>query len=73
STIDSSSASPSEAPQPVTQGSKLLQPLDTTVLQTRRQNTADATVEVQTYLLEPNIGRLEIRGVLETKESSLNV
>ncbi|XP_034455384.1 zinc finger BED domain-containing protein 4-like [Hippoglossus hippoglossus] len=58
----SSSSQPhtSEASQPVTQGSKLWQRLDTKVLQTRTQNvTADATVEVQQYLGEPNIGRLE--------------
>ncbi|KAG7524007.1 zinc finger BED domain-containing protein 4-like [Solea senegalensis] len=45
----------------VTGGSKLWRRLDTSVMEARRsQNvTADATVEVQRYLSEPNIGRLE--------------
>ncbi|XP_051962567.1 zinc finger BED domain-containing protein 4-like [Xyrauchen texanus] len=58
----SSSSQPhtSEASQPLTQSNKLWHRLDTTVLQTRAQNvTADATVEVQKYLGEPNIARVE--------------
>ncbi|XP_078023476.1 E3 SUMO-protein ligase ZBED1-like [Epinephelus lanceolatus] len=63
----SSSSSPpppqpstSEVSQPVTQGNKLWRHLDDTVMQARGQNvTADATVEVQRYMMEPNIGRRE--------------
>lgn len=41
-------------------GSKLWHCLDTTVLETKTPNaSADATAEVQKYLHEPNIGRLE--------------
>ena len=42
-------------------GSKLWHRLDTSVMEARRtQNvTADATVEVQRYLSEPNISRME--------------
>ncbi|CAJ1052271.1 zinc finger BED domain-containing protein 1 [Xyrichtys novacula] len=56
----------------VTGGSKLWHHLDTSVMEARRcQNvTADATVEVQRYLSEPNLGRLE--NPLESKWYSLS-
>ncbi|XP_077436178.1 zinc finger BED domain-containing protein 4-like [Vanacampus margaritifer] len=52
----------SEASQPVAQGDKLWRRLDHTVMQrrtqARTQSDADATVEVHTYLGEPNISRV---------------
>ncbi|XP_016320206.1 zinc finger BED domain-containing protein 4-like isoform X1 [Sinocyclocheilus anshuiensis] len=61
--IVSSAAQPSAShgAELVTPGNKLWRHLDDSVMESRRRHsvTADATVEVQRYLAEPNIGRLE--------------
>ncbi|XP_037646582.1 zinc finger BED domain-containing protein 4-like [Sebastes umbrosus] len=60
-TPESDQPSTSQDAQPAAQGNKLWLHLDDSVMQARRiQNvTADATVEVQRFLSEPNIGRME--------------
>ncbi|KAL3979503.1 chromosome alignment-maintaining phosphoprotein 1 [Sarotherodon galilaeus] len=65
STTSSSSAPPpqpstSQSVEAVSHGNNLWRRLDESVRQTQTQNvTADANIEVQRYMMEPNIGRLE--------------
>ncbi|KAF7642617.1 hypothetical protein LDENG_00254690 [Lucifuga dentata] len=61
SSLQAAQPSTSQAAELSTRGRYLWQHLDNMVIQSRSvQNmTADATVEVQRYLTEPNIGRQE--------------
>ncbi|XP_042073325.1 zinc finger BED domain-containing protein 4-like [Haplochromis burtoni] len=64
STTSSSTPPPqpstSQSVEAVSHGNNLWRHLDESVRQTQTQNvTADANIEVQRYMMEPNIGRLE--------------